>query len=70
MSFRVRSMSPGDIGDTATRADSECRLLRGRRQGDIGYWGVGGRRLVALLLGADDRCASLGRLRIMALGAM
>jgi hypothetical protein len=52
------------------RAAMERRCLRGRRQGDISYWGVGGRRAVALLLGVDDRCASLGRLRTDGLGAM
>ena len=46
------------------RAAMECPTLREPRQGDIGYWGVGGRRLVSFLLGADDRCASLGRLRV------
>ncbi len=52
------------------RATPRCRDLRERRQRDIGYWGVAARRLVALLLAADDRCASLAAFVSMALGAM
>jgi len=44
--------------------------MRGRRQGDIGYWGGEAGGLVALLLGVGDRGGSLASFASMALGAM
>jgi hypothetical protein len=41
----------------------------GKRHGDIGYWGVGGRRLVALLLGATIDVHRSAAFASMALGA-